>query len=69
MKNKAGKIIGFIVGMAGFLTWFKVFILDTIPREDEVPPGLVLLTSIFCGLVLGFAGNLLQNYLREQKSL
>lgn len=68
MKNKAGKIIGFIVGMAGFLTFFKVFILDTIPREDEVPPGLVLLTSIFCGLVLGFAGNLLQNYFRKTRA-
>lgn len=68
MENKAGKIIGFIVGMAGFLTFFKVFILDTIPREDEVPPGLVLLTSIFCGLVLGFAGNLLQNYFRKTRA-
>jgi len=68
MKNKAGKIIGFIVGMVGFLTFFKVFILDTIPREDEVPPGLVLLTSIFCGLVLGFAGNLLQNYFRKTRA-
>jgi len=35
MKNKAGKIIGFIIGMAGFLLLFKVIILDTTPPADE----------------------------------
>ncbi len=33
------KIGGFIIGAAGFLLVFKVFILDSILKEDELAPG------------------------------
>ena len=66
MKNKAGKLIGFAIGMAGFLTVFKIFFLPNIPREDEVPPGIVLILSVITGLILGFAGHLIQNYSRKK---
>jgi Na+/proline symporter len=68
MKNKAGAIIGFVLGMAGFLLTFKIFFLPNIPPEDEVPPGVVLFTGIMSGVVLGFAGSLVQNYLRKHRS-
>ena len=65
MKNIAGKIIGFIIGMAGFLFLFKVLILDRISPEDELDPGMVLIASIISGIVSGFAGNVVQNYLTK----
>lgn len=67
MKNIAGKIIGFIIGMAGFLFLFKVFVLDKMPPSDELAPGIVLIISVLSGLLFGFAGNLVQNYLRKSK--
>jgi hypothetical protein len=67
MKNKTGKIIGFILGMGGFMLWFKIFILPHTTPEDEAPPGLVLLASIFSGVVFGFVGNVLQNYLGKKE--
>jgi hypothetical protein len=67
MKNKTGRIIGFVAGMAGFLGLFKIIILDNTPPEDELAPGAVLILSILSGLLLGYAGNLLQNYF-EKKS-
>lgn len=66
MKNIAGKIIGFIIGMAGFLFLFKVFILERTPPEDEIAPGMVLIASIISGIAFGFAGNLFQNYLTKK---
>ena len=68
MKNKAGIIIGFITGVAGFLLLFKFIFLDKIPPEDEVAPGLVMLAAIFNGLLFGFIGSLIQNYLGWKKS-
>ena len=67
MKNKAGKIIGFIIGMAGFLLLFKVFILDTTPPADELAPGIVVIAAIVSGIVFAFAGNLLQNRMSRKK--
>lgn len=66
MKNKAGKLIGFAIGLAGFMAVFKVFFLPYIPREDEVPPGLVLIMSIITGLLFSLGGHLLQNYLQKK---
>lgn len=66
MKNLAGKIIGFIVGMAGFLFLFKILILDRTSPEDELAPGMVVLASIVSGVIFGFAGNLLQNYFSKR---
>ena len=67
MKNKAGKIIGFIIGMAGFLLLFKVIILDTTPPADELAPGIVVIAAIVSGIVFAFAGNLLQNRMSRKK--
>ncbi len=67
MKNKAGIIISFIAGVAGFLLLFKFLFLDKIPREDEVAPGLVVLASVFNGLLFAFIGSLIQNYLGRKK--
>ena len=62
MKNKAGKIIGFILGAAGFLHLFKFFFLHHIPPPDEIAPGIVVFVSVLSGLLFAFIGSLLQNY-------
>jgi hypothetical protein len=59
MKTKIPAFIGFAIGMVGFLTFFKVFILVNIPPEDEIAPGLVLLTSIVIGLVFAYVGSII----------
>lgn len=67
MKNKAGKLIGFVVGLAGFLFLFKLIFLPNIPPSDELAPGVVVIISVFSGLLFAFAGNLLQNYFGKQR--
>jgi NhaP-type Na+/H+ or K+/H+ antiporter len=67
MKNKAGIIIGFIAGVAGFLLLFKFLFFDKIPREDEVAPGLVVLAAVFNGLLFAFIGSMIQNYLDRKR--
>ena len=68
MKNIAGKIIGFAVGMAGFLFLFKILILDKTSPSDELAPGVVLIISVMSGLLFSFGGNLVQNYLRKNRT-
>jgi drug/metabolite transporter (DMT)-like permease len=68
MKNKAGKILGFVFGFAGFLLLFKFIFLDRIPKEDEVPPGAVLIAAIVSGIFFGFIGSLIQNYIAQKKN-
>lgn len=60
MKNKAGAIIGFVLGVAGFLFLFKLFVLSKIPPEDEIAPGMVLIASIFSGFFFAFIGYWIQ---------
>ena len=67
MKNKAGKLIGFVIGLAGFLLLFKVIFLPTIPPSDELAPGIVVIISILSGFLVAYAGHLLQNYLGKQR--
>lgn len=62
MKNKAGVISGFVLGLTVFLLLFKLIFLDNIPPEDELAPGIVVALAILNGLLLGYAGYLLQNY-------
>jgi hypothetical protein len=69
MKNKTGKIIGFILGTAGFLILFKMLILDRHPREDELAPGIVVIAAIISGLVFAFIGNQVQYYLANKRVL
>ncbi len=61
MKNKAGKITGFILGTAGFLLMFKIIFLDNIPPSDELAPGIVVLAAVLNGLVFAFIGSVIQN--------
>ncbi|RFS14359.1 hypothetical protein [Emticicia sp. C21] len=68
MKNFAGKIIGFAIGMAGFLFLFKILILDKTSPSDELAPGMVMIIAVMSGVLFGFAGNIIQNYLRESKA-
>ena len=68
MKNIAGKIIGFAIGMAGFLFLFKILVIDRTSPSDELAPGVVLIISVLSGLLFGFVGNLIQNYLRKSRA-
>jgi hypothetical protein len=61
MKSKTGIISGFLLGLTGFLLMFKLIFLDNIPREDEIPPGIVVIAAILNGLLFAFVGNLIQN--------
>lgn len=67
IKNKTGIVIGFIVGAAGFLAVFKLFFLERIPCEDEVPPGIVVMSAIIAGILLAFAGSLVQKSILRYK--
>jgi hypothetical protein len=62
MKSKAGILIGFVLGLTGFLFLFKIIVLDHTSPEDELAPGIVVLASIVSGVLFAFAGRLLQNY-------
>jgi len=62
MKNKTGKISGFILGMTGFLLMFKIIILDHTPPEDELAPGIVVIASVLNGLLFAFIGSRFQNH-------
>ena len=67
MKNKSGIIIGFILGLTGFLILFKVIFLANIPPEDELAPGVVVFIAILNGVLFAFLGHLIQNYLEKNK--
>lgn len=62
MKNAVGKIAGFVIGMAGFLLLFKVIILDRTSPADELAPGIVMIAAVISGLLFGFVGAKLQQY-------
>lgn len=57
---------GFISGMAGFLLMFKLFVLDAIPPSDELAPEIVVLVSIFNGVLLAFVGHRIQNHFKKR---
>lgn len=68
MKNKAGIISGFILGVTGFLLLFKVVVLDRIPPEDELAPGMVVIAAVLNGLLFAFIGSRVQNYFIKKKN-
>jgi hypothetical protein len=68
MKNKAGKISGFILGTAGFLLLFKIIVLNNTTPEDELAPGIVLIASLMSGLLFAFIGSRIQNYFQNKRS-
>lgn len=65
MKNKAGAIIGFITGTAGFLLFFKFFVLHRIPPTDEIAPGMVLIAAIITGVLTAFTVLYIQKRLKK----
>ena len=67
MKNKAGRISGFVLGVAGFLLLFKLIILDNTPPEDELAPGAVVIASLLNGLLFAFVGHRIQNFLGKKR--
>lgn len=66
MKKNIIKISGFVLGLVGFLLVFKVFVLPTIPPNDEIAPGMVLIAAILNGFLFAFIGSLIQKYLRHK---
>lgn len=60
MKNIAGIIIGFVLGLTGFLILFKIIFLDNISPADELAPGIVVFVSILSGLLFAFVGHRVQ---------
>lgn len=66
MKNKTGILIGFVLGLTGFLLLFKVIFLDNIPPEDELAPGIVVMAAVLNGLLFAFVGYKIQNYLGKR---
>lgn len=68
MKNKTGRIIGFVSGVTGFLLLFKLIVLDNVPPSDELAPGIVVLASILSGILFAFAGHLVQNYFGKERN-
>lgn len=66
MENKTGKIIGFVLGVTGFLFLFKIIFLNNVSPEDELAPGIVIIAAIISGILFAFAGNLVQNYFEKR---
>ena len=68
MKNKTGRIGGFVLGVAGFLVMFKLMFLPDIPPEDELAPGIVVVVSVLNGVLFAFIGALLQNHFVRKRN-
>lgn len=66
MKNKTGKIGGFVLGVAGFLLMFKLIILDNTAPSDELAPGVVVMASVLNGVLCGFIGSRIQSYFMKK---
>jgi hypothetical protein len=68
MKNKVGKLSGFVLGVTGFLLMFKLIFLVNIPPEDELAPGIVVLAAILNGFLFAFIGSRIQNYFAKKRN-
>ena len=66
MKYKASFFSGFVIGCVGFLLMFKLIFLDSIPPEDELAPGIVVLAAVLSGGVLGLVGQVIQKYFARE---
>jgi hypothetical protein len=65
MKNKVGKLSGFVLGVAGFLLMFKLIVLVNIPPKDELALGIVVLAAILNGFLFAFIGSRIQKLFCE----
>ena len=68
MNNKLGIIIGFILGVTGFLLMFKLIFLDNISPADELAPGIVVIAAVLNGLLFAFIGSRIQNYFVKKRN-
>jgi hypothetical protein len=68
MKNKIGKIGGFILGVTGFLWLFKIIILENIPPSDELAPGMVVILAAMNGVLCAFIGSLIQKSMVKKRT-
>ena len=68
MKNKAGILIGFVAGVAGFLLLFKLIVLDNVSPEDELAPGIVVIASVMSGVLFAFIGSRIQQYFMKKRN-
>jgi len=68
MKNKTGRIGGFVLGVTGFLVMFKLMFLPNIPPEDELAPGIVVFVSVLNGVLFAFIGSLIQNHFVRKRN-
>jgi hypothetical protein len=66
MKNKTGRISGFIIGVAVFLLIFKLIFLKNIPPYDELAPGIVVIASVLNGFLFACFGSLIQNFFEKK---
>ena len=60
MKSKISIIIGFVLGVTGFLFMFKILVLDRVSPKDELAPGIVVMAAVLNGFLFAFIGSLLQ---------
>jgi len=64
MKNKTGKIGGFVVGvLLGFLV---IVVLSHLHPEEDLA-GITIVTLLISGLIFAFVGSLIQNYFVKKK--
>jgi hypothetical protein len=64
MKNKIGKIIGFVLGV--LLAFLTIAILSHF-HPDEDFAGITIFSLLISGLFFSFVGSLLQNYFINNK--
>jgi len=67
MKNILGIIVGFALGVAGFLWLFKLIILDTTLPSDELAPGIVIFLSVLNGILFAFIVYRVQQYFVKKR--
>ena len=65
MKSKISIIIGFVLGVTGFLFMFKILVLDRVSPKDELAPGIVVMAAVLNGFLFAFIGSLLQKKLSK----
>ena len=64
MKNKTGKIGGFVLGVLfGFLA---IVVLSHLHPEEDLA-GITIVTLLISGLMFAFVGSLIQSYFVKKK--
>lgn len=64
MKNKIGKLTGFILGI--LLAFLAIAILSHLHPEEDLA-GITIFTLLLSGVLFSFFGSLLQHYIVNKK--